>query len=224
MAYQSFSILQLMWDQKNMTPLIVAHNITNPCIPAVFVLSTLFSFSAHGGHGFYNSFATIEWLKSPGSTPENLFYSAEVFAEDFSLSRAKTLQARHKISLDYAEEKLAESVSLFATDSLLAATRSTQLYAKYLDDSQKTALQLMKIENHELIQNLAERLLQHQYILSVEAIQLSDKPYIEATQLNQAIGVRYEIIIANTSRDFQDSHFFKKEEVKWSWEASSRSD
>ena len=207
-----------------MTPLIVAHNITNPCIPAVFVLSALFSFSAHGGHGFYNSFATIEWLKSPGSTPENLFYSAEVFAEDFSLSRAKTLQARHKISLDYAEEKLAESISLFATDSLLAAARSTQLYAKYLDDSQKTALQLMKIENHELIQNLAERLLQHQYILSVEAIQLSDKSYIDATQLNQAIGVRYENIIANTSRDFQDSHFFKKEEVKWSWEASSRSD
>ena len=204
-----------------MTPLIVAHNITNPCIPAVFVLSALFSFSAHGGHGFYNSFATIEWLKSPGSTPENLFYSAEVFVEDFSLSRAKTLQVRHKISLDYAEEKLAESISLFATDSLLAAARSTQLYAKYLDDSQKTALQLMKIENHELIQNLAERLLQHQYILSVEAIQLSDKSYIAAVQLNKAIKIRYEAAIANTSRDFQDSHFFKKEEVKWSWEASS---
>lgn len=213
-----------MWDQKNITPLIVAYSITNSHISKVFVLSVLLSFSAQGGHGFYNSFATIEWLKNSGTTPENFFYFAETLAEDFNLLRAKTLQARHKISLDYAEEKLAESISLFATDSLLAATRSTQLYAKYLDDSQKTALQLMKIENHELIQNLAERLLQHQYILSVEAIQLSDKSYIEATQLNQAIGVRYEIIIANTSRDFQDSHFFKKEEVKWSWEASSRSD
>jgi hypothetical protein len=93
-----------------------------------------------------------------------------------------------------------------------------------LDDSQKTALQLIKTENHELIQNLAERLLQHQYILSVEAIQLSDKAYVEAAQLNKVIGIRYANIIANTSRDFQDSHFFKKEEVKWSWEASSPSE
>tara|TARA_B110000444_G_C18650283_1_gene505720 strand:+ start:149 stop:787 length:639 start_codon:yes stop_codon:yes gene_type:complete len=209
-----------MWDQKNMTPLIVAHNITNPCIPAVFVLSALFSFSAHGGHGFYNSFATIEWLKSPGSTPENLFYSAEVFAEDFSLSRAKNLQARHKLSFEYAEEKLAESVSLFTRDRLSAADQSILLYFKYLDDSQQTALQLTT-ESPEIVQSLAERLLQHQYILSVEAIQFSEKSYIAAVQLNKAIKIRYETIIANTSRDFQDSHFFKKEEVKWSWETSS---
>lgn len=221
MAYLSSSILQLMWDQKNITPLILAYSITNSRMPTVFVLSALLSFSAHGGHGFYNSFATIEWLNNPGGTPENLFYSAEVFAEDFSLSRAKNLQARHKLSLKYAEEKLAESVSLFTRDKLSAADQSTLLYFKYLDDSQKTALQLMKIENHELIQNLAERLLQHQYILSVEAIQLSDKSYIAAVQLNKAIKIRYEATIANTSRDFQDSHFFKKEEVKWSWEASS---
>jgi hypothetical protein len=213
-----------MWDQKNMTPLIVAYSITNSRMPALFVLSALLSFSAHGGHGFYNSFATIEWLSNPGGTPENLFYSAEVFAEGFNLSRAKNLQARHKFSLKYAEEKLAESVSLFTRDRLSAATRSTLLYIKYLDDSEKTALQLIKTENHELIQNLAERLLQHQYILSVEAIQLSDQAYVEAAQLNKVIGIRYANIIANTSRDFQDSHFFKKEEVKWSWEASSPSE
>ena len=192
-----------------MTPLIVAHNITNPCIPAVFVLSALFSFSAHGGHGFYNSFATIEWLKSPGSTPENLFYSAEVFAEDFSLSRAKNLQARHKLSFEYAEEKLAESVSLFTRDRLSAADQSILLYFKYLDDSQQTALQLTT-ESPEIVQSLAERLLQHQYILSVEAIQFSEKSYIAAVQLNKAIKIRYETIIANTSRDFQDSHFSRK--------------
>ena len=199
----------------------MAYSITNSRMPTVFVLSALLSFSAHGGHGFYNSFATIEWLNNPGGTPENLFYSAEIFTENFNLSRAKNLQARHKLSLKYAEEKLAESVSLFTRDRLSAATRSTLLYIKYLDDSQKTALQLIKTENHELIQNLAERLLQHQYILSVEAIQLSDKSYIAAVQLNKAIKIRYETIIANTSRDFQDSHFFKKEEVKWSWETSS---
>ena len=93
-----------------------------------------------------------------------------------------------------------------------------------LNETLKTALELIKTENHELIQNLAERLLQHQYILSVEAIQLSDQAYVEAAQLNKVIGIRYANIIANTSRDFQDSHFFKKEEVKWSWEASSPSE
>ena len=204
-----------------MTPLIVAYSITNSRMPTVFMLSALLSFSAHGGHGFYNSFATIEWLNNPGGPPVNLFYSAEVFVEDFNLSRAKNLQARHNLSLKYAEEKLAESVFLFTRGRLSAATRSTLLYIKYLDDSQKTALQFIKTENHQLIQNLAERLLQHQYILSVEAMQLSGKSYIEAVQLNKTMGIRYANIIANTSRDFQDSHFFKKEEVKWSWEASS---
>ena len=204
-----------------MTPLIVAYSITNSRMPTVFMLSALLSFSAHGGHGFYNSFATIEWLNNPGGTPVNLFYSAEVFVEDFNLSRAKNLQARHNLSLKYAEEKLAESVFLFTRGRLSAATRSTLLYIKYLDDSQKTALQFIKTENHQLIQNLAERLLQHQYILSVEAMQLSGKSYIEAVQLNKTMGIRYANIIANTSRDCQDSHFFKKEEVKWSWEASS---
>jgi len=189
-----------------------------------FIISTMLSFSVYGGHGFYNSFAAIEWLRKPGTTPDHFFYYADVFVEDFSLSRAKNLQTRHSLSLDYAEEKLAESVSLFASERLTAAVQSTLLYTKYLEDSQNTALQLMKAKNNKFIENLAERLLQHQYILSIEATQLSDKSHIKAAQLNKTIEARYEAIMAHTSRDFRDSHFFKKEEVKWSWETSSSSE
>jgi hypothetical protein len=203
-----------------MVPFTKFYLLTNERVRKAFLLSILLSFTAQGGHGFYNSFATIKWLNNPGTTPDSLFYYADIFAERLSLSRAKNLQERHRLSISYAEEKIAESISLFTSKQLNAAVRSTLLYKTYLEDSKDTALQLMEVGNSKNIEKLAERLLQHQYILSVEAAHLSGQSHVKAVQLNKAIGARYEEIIPNTSQDFRDSHFFKKEEVKWSWETS----
>ena len=120
--------------------------------------------------------------------------------------------------LTVAEEKLAEGDALLKDSNTNHHVRIENSYAHYLTILSQSFSENQSTDETNYQQYCAERLLQHMYILSIEVIDSDRSAVNHFLTLNEIASENYRKLIKHLSRDFIDSHFFKKEEVKWSWE------
>lgn len=187
------------------------------------VMSLTASGGLDAGHGFFNSFEGINWLPESGLTPGDFFYAVDEVSEKIALHFTKDCHTKKKKYLNLAEERLAEGVSLLKQGNMTYSTKIENEYDEYLKILRLPSYKNKDIREVESQQKYAERLLQHMYILSVEVLRTSPSMHKYFLNLNQIATKHYERITKSLSQDFVDSHFFKKEEVKWSWEIAFES-
>ena len=191
----------------------------------VIVITTSIFFCNYSlaGHGFFNSFEGINWLPESGLTPGDFFYAVDAASEKITLHLTKDSYTKKKKYLDLAEERLAEGISLLKQGNIAYSTKIENEYDEYLKKLRLPPYINEDIREVESQQKYAERLLQHMYILSVEVLGTPRSMHKYFLNLNEMVTKHYEHITESLSRDFVDSHFFKKEEVKWSWEIAFES-
>ncbi|MGB0636668.1 MAG: DUF5667 domain-containing protein [Gammaproteobacteria bacterium] len=178
----------------------------------------------NAGHGFFNSFEGVPWLPKPGLMPDQFVYFIDEAIEKFQTSSHVDSLDSKKKHLAFAEEKLAEGVTLLKNNNTSHHARIEKNYAHYLKNLNQSFSINQSADETNYQQYCADRLLQHMYILSIEVLDSDRSTAKHFLSLNEIASEYYLGLIENLSRDFFDSHFFKKEEVKWSWEIALEAD
>lgn len=177
--------------------------------------------AAHAGHGFFNAFADVDPLPAPGRTPDQAAYALDGLAESARLAWTSG-PARFDLLRDYATEKLAELVAMVRNEAPAAAARAATHYASYLDAL--AAFVADQPADTDFAARYAQLLLEHQYLASLEYLDLPAAPRPRLAAVMAAVGERYTALVAGLPRAFRDAQFFKEEEVRWSWEMARQAD
>ncbi len=173
--------------------------------------------TVHAGHGLMNAFADIEWLPDPGRTPASPDYFLDRAAESARLALTDA-PGRFALLLELLREKLAEVDAMVRADRRAEAAVAVTAYRDYLERAAGLAA------SDDAARTLAAALLEHQYIMSVNYLDLprDTRPVIGGVMT--AAATHYERLRDALPRTFREAQFFKEEEVRWSWETAQQAD
>jgi len=166
--------------------------------------------AAQAGHGLINSFADIEWLPPPGTTPDSVAWSLDRADEALRLRLASTDAARLALLREHARERLAEVDAMVRAGEPAAAARAGEAYASILD----AMTDLLGDADSQRRQ--AEDLLAHQYMLSTNYLDLPRDARRAILPVIESAAVRYARLARELPQRTRDALFFKEEEVRWS--------
>jgi hypothetical protein len=190
----------------------------------VLAIGLATSANINAGHGFFNSFEGVPWLPEPGLMPDQFVYFIDEAIEKFQTSPYVDSLLMKKKHLTFAEEKLAEGVTLLKYSNTNHHVQIENSYAHYLTILHQSFSKNQSADETNYQQYCADRLLQHMYILSIEVLDSDRTTANHFITLNEIASENYRALVRNLSKDFIDSHFFKKQEVQWSWEIALESD
>ena len=175
------------------------------------------------GHGFASAFSTIEWLPDPGRTPDSIWYQLDSLREESQLFFARTPTAKIPLCLTFAREKLAELEAMVKVENAMAAEAAANQYRLYIDRAQQLITN-DDINKESLAENMANALLEHQYILSVVYEELPASTRSVVLQVTSEAHERYQDVTRLLPPKKKGALFFKEEEVRWSVQMAMRAD
>jgi hypothetical protein len=197
------------------------------CVSLLFwsfvFLCSAFPSIARAGHGFSSAFGNIEWLPEPGRTPDSVWYRLDAVREEGALVLARTPAAKVRLCLSFAREKLAELEAMVKVENTAAAAVAADRYQAYLDRA-KQSLSEAGDEVDTLNEQMANALLEQQYILSVIYPELPASSRTIVTQVAAAAQKRYQDTATLLPAKKKGALFFKEEEVRWSMDMATRAD
>jgi hypothetical protein len=207
---------------------------SSPCrfSPSQFSVSLLslcltfctgFSSPALAGHGFASSFTNIEWLPEPGRTPDSAFYQLDTAQEEGKLLFAQAGEAKIRLCLTFAREKLAELEAMVKAEKAEAAKIAAERYRFYVDRAQQLTTENTS-DKESLADLMANAFLEHQYILSVIYEELPASTRAVVPEVIAAAQERYLIVTKLLSPKKKGALFFKEEEVRWSVQMAMRTE
>lgn len=173
--------------------------------------------AAVAGHGLLNSFNDLEWLPPAGRTPDQWTYALDTGRERLALWRAQDGAAALALCEQFMRDKLADLEAMVNRGNAEAAARALQHY----DDYRERAERLVE-DSPPLRERLALRLLEHQYMLSVDYPDLPADARDVVAALIDDLARHYAKLRKRLPRATAESLFFKEEEVRWSWEMGRR--
>jgi Domain of unknown function (DUF5667) len=176
------------------------------------------------GHGLMNSFANIEWLPAPGLTPASPWYRAEAWREAVSLWRADAPRDKIFLCEKIAREKLAELEAMIRAGDRASALIAIAQYQHYLDRALTTLAAVENASPEGVTEKLAVALLEHQYIVTYDYLDLPRDARPVALKLIESAAQAYLQLRAQLPRRTQESLFFKEEEVRWSRQQAEDAD
>ena len=176
------------------------------------------------GHGLMNAFGDIEWLPSPGRTPDQWSYPLDAWQERMQLALAPAGAARVTRCLRIAREKIAEAEAMVKREQAAATAVASRAYGDALARTVASIAQAAASERPRLREQLAKALLEHQYIVSVDYLDLprASRPALAA--IIDDASRHYAAVRALLPPAVVAAAFFREEEVRWSWEMAQRAD
>lgn len=177
------------------------------------------------GHGFMSAFGNIEWLPEPGRTPDSVWYRLDAVQEEGQLFLASDSAGKVQLCLSFAREKLAELEAMIKGENAQAAQIAAAQYHAYLIRA-KTLIeeQSDQARKEALAENLANALLEHCYILSVDYPELPAATRAQILKVAAEASEQYQEIVSLLSPKKKGALFFKEEEVRWSLQMAERAD
>ncbi|MSR15450.1 MAG: hypothetical protein EXR86_13005 [Gammaproteobacteria bacterium] len=171
-----------------------------------------------------NSFAGIEWLPSPGLTPESWRYRTDSWQESVLLWRAKSPLDEVTISERIAREKLAELEAMIRAGNLAAAEISIDHYRHYIQHAEAALAKVAPQASADVTLKFATALLEHQFIITSDYLDLPRDSRRVAAGMIETAAKAYANLRAQLPRRIQESLFFKEEEVRWSRQQAEGAD
>lgn len=178
---------------------------------------------AFAGHGFSSSFGNIEWLPEPGRTPDSALYRLDAAQEEGKLLFAQTDEAKIRLCLIFAREKLAELEAMVKAEKTEAAKIAAERYRLYVDRAQQLTIASTS-DKESLADLMANAFLEHQYMLSVIYEELPASTRTVVTEVIAIAQERYQIVTRLLSPKKKGALFFKEEEVRWSVQMATRTE
>lgn len=177
------------------------------------------------GHSFMTAFGNIEWLPEPGRTPDSIWYGLDAIQEEGKLLLAGDSAAKLQLCLSFAREKLAELEAMVKTENAQAAQIAADRYQAYIARA-KTLIdeQSDQAKKEALAENMANALLEHRYILSVDYPDLPASTRMPILKVAADAGEQYQEVVKLLSPKKKGALFFKEEEVRWSLQMAERAD
>lgn len=192
---------------------------------AVGAVCLLVATGSHGGHGFMNSFADVEWLPEPGTTPDAWSYAFDRLQERATLVLAQSDEEVMTLAFEFAREKLAEASAMMRAGDAPAATRSLAHYEDYIGQAAAVVAAVPPGEDGEFRSRFIKAVLEHVYVMCVDYV---DLPLgIRATVLAPFFAATMDHFAAQRaalSKGEQDALFFREEEIRWSLEMVEQAD
>lgn len=191
----------------------------------LLLLISILPISAFAGHGFMTAFGNIEWLPEPGRTPDSAWYRLDAIQEEGKLLLAGNSVEKLQLCLAFAREKLAELEAMIKTENAQAAQVAVDHYQSYL-----TRAKMLIDEQSEqtpkdtLVETMANALLEHRYILSVDYPDLPASTRALILKVAAEAGEQYQEIVNLLPAKKKGALFFKEEEVRWSLQMAERAD
>ncbi len=181
--------------------------------------------AALAGHGFMSAFGNIEWLPEPGRTPDSPWYRLDAWQEEGKLLLARDSEAKVRLCLTFAREKLAELEAMVRAENAPAAETAADRYREYIDRAQHLISEGTEATAKEaLAEVMANALLEHQYILSVIYEELPAGTRAVVPRVIATAQERYQDITKLLPPKKKGALFFKEEEVRWSVQMATRAD
>ena len=172
-----------------------------------------------------SAFGNIEWLPEPGRTPDSPWYRLDAWQEEGKLLLARDPEAKTRLCLSFAREKLAELEAMVKAENAPAAEIAAGRYRDYVDRAQRIISEGTEPTTKEtLTEVMASALLEHQYILSVIYEDLPAGARAVVPRVIAAAQERYQDITKLLSPKKKGALFFKEEEVRWSVQMATRAD
>jgi hypothetical protein len=178
---------------------------------------------ALAGHGFASSFTNIEWLPEPGRTPDSALYRLDAAQEEGKLLFAQTDEAKIRLCLTFAREKLAELEAMVKAEKAGAAEVAAERYRLYVDRAQQLTTERTS-EKESFADSMANALLEHQYMLAVIYEELPIRTRAVVLQVITAAQEKYQVVTKLLSPKKKGALFFKEEEVRWSVQMATRTE
>lgn len=176
------------------------------------------------GHGFMNSFEDVKWLPDPGTTPDEFGYQLDLWQEQARLAIASDPQARYTLALELSREKLAEIEAMVIKQNTSAAKTAVDAYTEYLDIAERALESHSEATRPTLNLEFAKTLLEQQYVLSVNYLDLPRDARVLILDTMRIAGSHYDNVVKLFDRKVKESLFFKEEEVRWSTELAEQAD
>lgn len=189
----------------------------------MFAVLLGFNPSVFAGHGLINSFAGIDWLPEPDSTPADFLWRLECWQEARALAKLDSPLARTAMRLRLARERLAEAVTEVARHHPADAETALDAYAALIIAARED-LEAANSDAVAEFRRYAETLLEHRYILATEYFDLPRDARPVLSSGVKAATAQYTRVRARFSRRERESLFFKEEEVRWAWEQAQAAD
>jgi hypothetical protein len=193
---------------------------------ACSILSTLLiTERVFAGHGFVTAFGNIEWLPEPGRTPDSAFYKLDALQEEGKLLFARDPEAKLRLCLTFAREKLAELEAMVKENNNEAARTAAEWHQTYLKRAKALLNEQTDQSKKEVfVESAANALLEQQYILSVDYPDLPAQSRQMVLQVATDIGKQYQDVVKLLPAKKKGALFFKEEEVRWSLQMAERAD
>jgi hypothetical protein len=193
---------------------------------ACSILSTLLiTERVFAGHGFVTAFGNIEWLPEPGRTPDSAFYKLDALQEEGKLLFARDPEAKLRLCLTFAREKLAELEAMVKANNNEAARTAAEWHQTYLKRAKALLNEQTDQSKKEVfVESAANALLEQQYILSVDYPDLPAQSRQMVLQVATDIGKQYQDVVKLLPAKKKGALFFKEEEVRWSLQMAERAD
>lgn len=180
--------------------------------------------AANAGHGLMRAFGEVEWLSDPGRTPDQIGYAFDIWAERARLALAATETERYTLALQFAREKLAEIDAVVKQNQTESSPLAIAAYRKYIATAADVIAGQESTATGDLDQRFAIALLEHQYIMSVNYLDLPRESRPIIGRVIEAAIEEYTLLLTTLDDAFKASLFFKEEEVRWSWEVAQQAD
>ena len=184
------------------------------------MMSLLIAAPVRAGHGMLNAFAGIEWLPAAGTTPDAPYYVLDTWDESLRLKLAATSDAAIDLALADAREKLAELEAMIRARKETAARVAIARYRALLE----AASARLNDASARKIAKFATALLEHQYILSTDYMDLPRDARLGIKEVVDTAATYYAEISRRLPRPAKDALVFKEEEVRWSWDMARAAD
>lgn len=179
---------------------------------------------ASAGHGLMNAFGDIEWLPSPGRTPDQWSYPLDAWQEQMQITLAPAGAERVTRCLRIAREKIAEAEAMVKREQVAATAVASRAYGDALARTVASIAQAAAGERPRLREQLAKALLEHQYIVSVDYLDLPRASRTALAAIVDDASRHYAAVRALLPSAVVAAAFFREEEVRWSWEMAQRAD
>lgn len=193
-------------------------------IRLVSVLLVLATQTVLAGHGLMNSFGGIEWLPKADALPGSPRYVLGAWQDDLRLRMASSPADVLTLAVAQSRQRLAAATAATRAGTQAVVTVALDDWGKRFSRAEQVLMQLPTGEQAGARQRLANELLEQQYIVATDYLDLprAVRPALQA--FFEAAGERYARLRAALPARRQQGLFFREEEIRWARQQTTAAD
>ena len=181
--------------------------------------------AASAGHGLMNSFGGIAWLPSVDTLPDSVGYRLQRAKDALAEQAAATPGDAFALAISQSRHRLAAAEAAVRASEVGLMREALAHWATRLDAAAQLLAQLPGAEGDSARLRLANELLEQQYIVATDYLDLprDTRPALQQGFFDLA-AARYAAVRETLRPASREGLFFREEEIRWAREQTRAAD